>query len=373
MAKKTDSLDVQYMLGALALARRGLGCVAPNPAVGCVIVKDDGGRVVGRGWTQPGGRPHAETEALRRAGAAAKGATAYVTLEPCDHHGVTAPCSEALIKAGIKRAVVAVQDPDPRVSSSGIERLRSAGIEVTFGVCAKEAERLNAGFFLKVTHCRPLFTLKTATTLDGRIATHTGDSRWITGKQARAVAHLYRAEHDAVLIGVGTALHDNPRLSCRLPGMKDRTPIRIVADSRMRLPLTSTLVKTAHEHPTWIVTSKGGDKSRYQAYTDLGVKVIETEPDKDNRPDLARLAGELGRRGLTRVLVEGGGALSAGLLRRNLIDRVAWFRAGCLIGGDGVPAARAFGIDSLKDAPRFSRTSVREIGVDLLETYERMG
>lgn len=363
------------MRGALALARRGLGRVAPNPAVGCVIVKDGGGqgKVLGRGWTQPGGRPHAETEALRRAGAAAEGATAYVTLEPCDHHGVTAPCSEALIEAGIKRAVIAVQDPDPRVSGNGLEHLRKAGIEVAFGVCSKEAERLNAGFFLKVTHSRPLFTLKTATTLDGRIATHTGDSRWITGKQARALAHLYRAEHDAVLIGVGTALHDDPSLTCRLPGMKDRTPIRIVADSRMRLPLTSTLVKTAHEHPTWIVTSRGGDKSRHRAYTDLGVKVIEAEPDKDNRPDLVWLAGELGRRGLTRVLVEGGGGLSGGLLRGNLIDRIAWFRAGCLIGGDGVPASRAFGVDSLKDAPRFFRTSIREIGVDLLETYERMG
>ena len=231
------------MAGALALARRGLGRVAPNPAVGCVLVKD--GHIIGRGWTLNGGRPHAETEALRRAGSAAKGATAYVTLEPCAHHGKTGPCAEALVAAGIARAVVAIEDPDPRVSGKGIAILQRAGIAVTMGVGQAAAAAINEGFFRRVRDRRPLFTLKLATSLDGRIATHTGESRWITGEKARAQAHLLRAEHDAVLIGSDTALIDDPKLTCRLPGLERVSPLRIVLDGRLRLPLTHDLVAGA--------------------------------------------------------------------------------------------------------------------------------
>ncbi len=216
-ANATDQRnDAAHMRAALALARRGLGRTWPNPAVGCVLVKE--GRVVGRGWTQRGGRPHAEAEALRRAAGAAKGATAYVSLEPCSHHGKTPPCAEALIAAGISRAVIAMEDPDPRVAGRGLGALREAGIEVTPGIGEAEAREINEGFFLRLEKNRPLVTLKLAMTLDGRIATRTGESRWITGEPARARSHLLRAQHDGVMVGSGTVLADDPLLNVRLPG-----------------------------------------------------------------------------------------------------------------------------------------------------------
>ncbi|MEE8203804.1 MAG: bifunctional diaminohydroxyphosphoribosylaminopyrimidine deaminase/5-amino-6-(5-phosphoribosylamino)uracil reductase RibD [Alphaproteobacteria bacterium] len=355
---------------ALGLARRGLGSVAPNPAVGCVLVRE--GRVVGRGWTQPGGRPHAEAEALGRAGKAARGATAYVSLEPCAHHGETPPCADALAGAGIARVVVAVEDRDPQVRGRGLARLRDAGAEVVCGVCEDEAAALNAGFFLRVGEGRPLIALKTATTLDGRIATRGGESRWITGEAARARAHGLRASHDAVMVGIGTALADDPMLDCRLPGLARRSPLRIVVDSRARLPLTSRLVKTAGEPPTWLVTLPGAAAKRRAAYGEAGVEVIEVEADGDGNLDLAAAARTLGDRGLTRVLVEGGGRLAAGLLRARLVDRLLWFRAPRLIGGDGLPAVVAFGVDALAEAPSYRRVSVAEVGDDLMETYVRM-
>lgn len=357
------------MAVALGLARRGLGRVWPNPSVGCVIVKD--GRVVGRGWTQPGGRPHAETEALRRAGAAARGATVYISLEPCAHHGKTPPCADALIDAGVARAVVAIEDPFRRVAGRGLERMRSAGIDVVTGVGHDAAAALNAGFFMRIGDARPLFTLKTASTLDGRIATHTGESQWITGAPARARGHALRASADAVMVGVGTALADDPRLDCRLPGLADRSPVRIVVDSRARLPLTSRLVRTARETPTWLLTLAGQD-ARHRAFADAGIEVIEVAPDADGNLDLDVGAGALGDRGLTRVLVEGGGRLAAGLLRAGLVDRLVWFRAPRLIGGDGLPATEAFGVDRLDQAPAFRRIAVVEVGDDVMETYARI-
>lgn len=357
------------MAVALGLARRGLGRVWPNPSVGCVIVKD--GRVVGRGWTQPGGRPHAETEALRRAGAAARGATVYISLEPCAHHGKTPPCADALIDAGVARAVVAIEDPFRRVAGRGLERMRSAGIDVVTGVGHDAAAALNAGFFMRIGDARPLFTLKTASTLDGRIATHTGESQWITGEPARARGHALRASADAVMVGVGTALADDPRLDCRLPGLADRSPVRIVVDSRARLPLTSRLVRTARETPTWLLTLAGQD-ARHRAFADAGIEVIEVAPDADGNLDLEVGAGALGDRGLTRVLVEGGGRLAAGLLRVGLVDRLVWFRAPRLIGGDGLPATEAFGVDRLDQAPAFRRIAVVALGDDVMETYARI-
>src|ERR1700693_2815456 len=237
---------------AVALARRGLGRVWPNPAVGCVIARD--GRVVGRGWTQPGGRPHAETEAWARAGEAAHGATAYVTLEPCCHWGRTPPCADALIAAGVRRVVVAFEDPDPRVAGGGLAALRAAGLSVEAGLCAAEAAEINAGFFQRVRLGRPLVTLKLATSLDGRIATASGGSRWITGEAARQRAHLLRAEHDAVLVGTGTVLADNPRLTCRLPGLEQRSPIRIVIDRQLRTPPSAHVIAEATQIATWVLT-----------------------------------------------------------------------------------------------------------------------
>ncbi|WP_119458846.1 bifunctional diaminohydroxyphosphoribosylaminopyrimidine deaminase/5-amino-6-(5-phosphoribosylamino)uracil reductase RibD [Rhodospirillaceae bacterium SYSU D60014] len=361
------------MQAALGLARRGLGRVWPNPAVGCVLVEAEaaGGRVVARGWTQPGGRPHAEAEALRQAGDRARGATAYLTLEPCAHHGKTPPCADALVAAGIGRAVVAIEDPDPRVAGRGLAGLRAAGIPVTTGLCAVEAEELNAGFLTRIREGRPLVTMKLATTLDGRIATHGGESQWITGKAARWRGHLLRATHDAILVGTGTVLADDPVLTCRLPGLEGRSPVRILLDRRLRTPLTARLIAGAREAPTWLVTLEGGDAMRRQVFVDSGVEVIEAPADSDGNLSLPAVLGALGARGVTRVLVEPGAHLAAALLRADLVDRIVWFRAPTMMGGDGLPAAVAFGVDRLADAPRFVRTGLAAAGADMLETYRR--
>lgn len=357
------------MKAALALARRGLGSVWPNPTVGCVLVKQ--GRVVGRGWTQPGGRPHGETEALARAGAAARGAIAYVSLEPCCHWGKTPPCTDALIAAGVGRVIVPIEDPDPRVSGRGIATLRDAGIEVATGLCAEEAAEINAGFFLRLRQGRPMVTLKLATTLDGQLATASGESRWITGELARDRAHLLRASHDAVMIGSNTVLSDDPLLTCRLPGLDDRSPVRVIVDGRLRVPLTARVVAEANHVPTWFITLRHGDAARREAFLSCGVELIEVAATPDHVIDMASAFQELGRRGLTRVLVEGGATLAAVLLRAGLVDRLAWFHAPSLIGGDGIPAVAPLGIEKLAEIPRFERVSVEAVGEDVLETLKR--
>ena len=366
---ETSVDDLAHMRAALTLARRGLGEVWPNPAVGCVLVKD--GRVVGRGWTQPGGRPHGETEALERAGAAARGATAYVSLEPCCHWGKTPPCTDALIAAGVARVVLPIEDPDPRVSGRGIAKLREAGIEVDCGLCAGEAAELNAGFFLRLKEGRPLVTLKLATTLDGQLATSTGESRWITGDLARDRAHLLRASHDAVMIGSNTVIIDDPRLTCRLPGLDEQSPVRIVLDSRLNVPLTARVVAEARAVPTWFITLRHGDPARREAFRSCGVELIEVAPTPAHMVDMPAAFQALGRRGLTRVLVEGGSTLAAVLLRAGLVDRLAWFHAPALIGGDGIPAVAGFGLHELAQAPRFERIAVETVGEDVLETLRR--
>jgi diaminohydroxyphosphoribosylaminopyrimidine deaminase/5-amino-6-(5-phosphoribosylamino)uracil reductase len=356
------------MRAALALARRGLGNVWPNPAVGCVIVKD--GVVVGRGWTQPGGRPHAETEALGRAGEAARGATAYVTLEPCCHWGRTPPCTDAMLAAGIARAVIALRDPDPRVNGEGIARLRAGGVAVTEDVGREAAAWVNAGFLSRIQGGRPLVTLKLAATLDGRIAAANGESRWITSPLARRQAHLLRAAHDAILVGAGTAAADDPALTVRLPGAVPAArpgPVRVVADGRLRLPLTSILVATARETPTWVLTRPGNDRARIGALAEAGCTVIEVPPDQaTGQPDLAEGLRALSQRGITRLFVEGGGTLAASLLRADLVDRLAWFGAPALLGGDGVPAVAALGLEGIGAMPRFARAGLVELGGDLL-------
>lgn len=358
------------MQAALGLAQRGLGTVWPNPSVGCVLVAD--GRVVGRGWTQPGGRPHAEVEALAMAGDAAAGATAYVTLEPCAHHGKTPPCAEALIAAGIRRVVVAMVDPDPRVSGQGLERLRQAGMVVECGLFAKEAADLNSGFLKRINHGLPHVTLKLATTLDGKIATHSGESRWITGDQARAMTHLLRAEHDLVMVGIGTALADNPDLTCRLPGLEDRSPIRAVVDGRLRLPLAGHLATSSGDSPVWVLAQEETDSLRADALVEQGIDVIPVTSGEDGRIDLEQGLRKLAERGITRVLVEGGGRLSAALLRAGLIDQLVWMHAPRLIGGDGVPAVVGFGIDHLSQTPRFSLQQTCRMGEDTVSFFKRI-
>jgi diaminohydroxyphosphoribosylaminopyrimidine deaminase/5-amino-6-(5-phosphoribosylamino)uracil reductase len=360
--------DVTHMRAALALAARGLGNTWPNPAVGCVVVQ--GGRVVGRGWTQPGGRPHAETEALKRAGAAARGATVYVTLEPCCHWGRTPPCTDALVAAGVARVVVAMRDPDERVNGEGLARLRAAGIAVEEGLCESEAASINLGFALRLREGRPMVTLKLATTLDGRIATAAKESRWITGPEARRAAHGLRARHDAILVGSGTVIDDDPDLTCRLPGGVPVPAPRVVADARLRVLPTARIVRTAREVPTILATIPGHPEAALSPFRDAGVEVLELPPEGEGlgmRPLLSALA----ERGITRVLAEGGSGIAASLLREGLADRLAWFHAPSVIGGDGIPAAYALPLPDLASAPKFRRVSVRPLGPDLFSEFER--
>jgi diaminohydroxyphosphoribosylaminopyrimidine deaminase / 5-amino-6-(5-phosphoribosylamino)uracil reductase len=370
-AESPAAEDRRHMLTALTLAKRTLGQVWPNPAVGCVIVNQ--GEVVGRGWTCNGGRPHAESEALAAAGDRAASATLYVSLEPCSHFGKTPPCVDAIIAAGIARVVVAVTDPDARVNGRGIARLRQAGIEVSTGVRAEEAAELNAGFFLRCGKRRPLFTLKMATSLDGRIATRVGESKWITGELARRVVHRLRSSHDAVLIGSQTALADDPDLGCRLPGMHGRSPLRIVADGRLRLAPGSRLAMTASRTPTWVVTRADADPERRAALSRCGVTLVLLQSIGRAGLDPLEIARTLAEKGLTRVLIEGGGRLAASFLAAGMVDRLAWFHGPRILGADGIPAAAAIGEDVLDRAPRFIRTDLAGFGDDVLELLKRVG
>ncbi|OYQ31783.1 riboflavin biosynthesis protein RibD [Niveispirillum lacus] len=341
------------MQAALRLARRHLGRVWPNPSVGCILVKD--GVVLGRGVTAPGGRPHGEPQALAQAGEAARGATVYVSLEPCNHHGKTPPCSEALIAAGVARIVVACEDPDPRVSGGGIRRLREAGIQVDVGLCAMDAMAVNAGFFSRILKGRPGVTLKLATSLDGRVATATGHSQWITGPDSRARGHLLRAHHDAILIGIGTALADDPELTCRLPGLAGANPVRVVLDSHLRLPLTAKLVRGAATiAPTWVVTLTGADSAKAAALDAAAVRVLRVDADKDGRLPVQGALTALAGQGITRLLVEGGPTVATAFLKAGVVDQVEWFRAPLLIGGDGLPAVGHLDVDLLAQALRLS-------------------
>ncbi len=356
------------MRAALALARRGLGETAPNPSVGCVIVKD--GLVIGRGRTAAGGRPHAEIVALQMAGAAARGATAYVTLEPCSFTGKSGPCTTALIDAGIAQVVIGATDPNPRVNGAGARRLRDAGIKITENILQKECLAVISGFDTVMQHGRPLIRLKIASTLDGKIATSTRESQWITGPQARRAAHAMRGRHDAVMVGVGTVLSDDPELTCRIENFRVSPLVRIVIDSHLRTPLLSRLVRGAETHPLWFLHRNGADPLRKKALREAGAILLEL-PASEAGVDLAAGMQELANHGLTRILAEGGGTLAAGLLRANLVDRLTWFHAPAVIGGDGWPAAQGFGVHHLAAMPRFSPVAHERLGDDMLTTYRR--
>ena len=357
--------DIHYMKMALGLARRGLGSTWPNPSVGCVIV-DQQGHIIGRGYTGEGGRPHGETIALHRAGKAAKGAVVYVTLEPCAHHGKTPPCAETLIKAGVARVVVATGDPDSRVSGKGIKSLKNAGIPVDFGVCQKEADQVNQGFFQRISDERPMVTMKVATSRDYMIA---GADKWITGPESRQRGHLLRANHDAILVGIGTVLADNPSLDCRLSGLMHRSPVRIVVDSHLKISNDCKLVETAKKIPTWVITTeKNGEK--FLPLKNLGVRIITCDANHEGRLDLAKMMKLLSEEGITRVLSEGGAEVNASLLRASLIDRLYWFRSPDVIGSEGLAALASIELNELLERPNFHLIRTGHTGKDIWQEYE---
>jgi diaminohydroxyphosphoribosylaminopyrimidine deaminase / 5-amino-6-(5-phosphoribosylamino)uracil reductase len=357
--------DADHMAHALRLAARGLGNVWPNPAVGCVLVH--AGVVVGRGWTQPGGRPHAEVRALEQAGPKAAGATAYVTLEPCAHHGHTPPCAEALIAARVARVVTALTDPDPRVFGKGHAMLRAAGIAVTEGVLTPEATHLNAGFLKRVTQGLPLVTLKLAASLDGRTATATGESRWITGPEARRKVHAMRLSHDAVMVGSGTALADDPDLTVRDMGAV-RQPVRIVLDRMLKHPAESRLGRSAKDHPVWLLHGAAAPDRARADWERAGATLIESAEDS-GRLDLRAALQNLAAKGITRILSEGGCTVAAALIKAGLVDELAMFSGGMLIGSEGHPALGALALETLGAAPRLTLQESRSVGPDTFSRW----
>mgnify|MGYP001817653187 CR=1 FL=1 len=354
---------------ALSLGRRGLGQVAPWPSVGCVIVND--GRVVGRGTSDLQSRSHAEVVALQQAGVSSKGATVYVTLEPCSHTRTTPPCADALVEAQVSRVVVGTQDPNPMVSGRGLARLRDADIEVTIGMLEAEAKDLHAGFLLTQTQCRPFVTLKLASTLDGRIATASGDSKWITGRDARRLVHTMRMNYDAVLIGGGTARADDPELTIRDLGAKHQ-PVRIVASRRLNLPWPCRLAETISLGPVWLMHGQGeADPRQSSRWTEAGADLFPTEV-KSGQIDVTHLLKTLSEKGLTRVLCEGGGSLAASLIQADLVDQLIVMSAGVVVGAEGQPSVGALGISTLSEAHRFELSDFRVVGGDIMQTWSRL-
>jgi diaminohydroxyphosphoribosylaminopyrimidine deaminase/5-amino-6-(5-phosphoribosylamino)uracil reductase len=393
------SLDQRFMSLALALGRRGLGNTWPNPAVGAVVVRHDGEPViVGRGWTQPGGRPHAETEALHRAGAAARGATLYATLEPCSHHGKTPPCTDAIIAAGIARVVSAIEDPHA-LAGQGHALLRASGIAVDVGAGAAEARRAHAGHIRSVCDHRPHVVLKLAVSADGKVALAGRKPVPITGEPARARVHMMRALNDAILIGIGTALADDPQLTCRLPGMAARSPVRVVLDPGLRLPVASALVRSARETPVWVITGEDAPREPEAALGARGVEVFRLPGARSQAsgarrqesgvgseeggaartfltPDSRFLIPEaalrlLSERGVTRLMVEGGPTVAAALLAADLIDEAALLRGPTVIGPDGIDALEATPLTALTASPKLRSLGIETVGQDTIETFER--
>ncbi|SOC12758.1 diaminohydroxyphosphoribosylaminopyrimidine deaminase [Rhodobacter sp. JA431] len=358
--------DSRFMRLALSLAARGLGNVWPNPAVGCVIV--NAGRIVGRGWTQPGGRPHAERRALDQAGVRARGATAYVTLEPCAHYGKTPPCAEGLIEAGVTRVVSALEDPDPRVCGKGHAMLRAAGIEAITGVMGAEARALQAGFLSRVEQGRPWLALKLGASFDGRIALSNGESQWITGPQARARVQALRARYDAVLVGGGTARADDPLLTVRA-FTPLRAPVRVVASRSLDLP-RGRLAGSLDQAPLWLVHGPQASEEARSFWSGLGAELIEVGESAAGLDPVAVMHA-LAERGLTRVFCEGGGQLAASLMAAGVVDELIGFTAGVVLGGDARPGIGALGLERLAEAPRYTLSDVHPIGGDVLARWHR--
>lgn len=362
----------RWMRAALALGRRNMGRTAPNPAVGALVVKD--GIVLGRGCTAEGGRPHAETQALAQAGEAARGATLYVTLEPCSHHGKTSPCADAIVHAGIARVISALEDPDARVAGQGHEILAAAGIDVLVGVCAEDARRDHLGHILRVTRQRPMVTLKFAETADGYAAGGEHDARLaITGAAANAQVHVMRAQHDAMMIGVGTVRGDDPLLTVRLPGMEMAKPLRVILDARLETPARSRLVQTAKDFPTLILAGENVSPSAIDALEQAGGGALQIAcvATRDGRIDLCAALGELAARGLTRVWSEGGPRVGAELIAQGLADRVILYTAPKPFGRAGLPALSEAARATLAEPAHYAPAQTTMIGADRRAIYER--
>ncbi len=364
--------DARFMKLALALGRRTLGSSWPNPAVGAVVVRrgPQGPIIVGRGWTQPGGRPHAEPQALQRAGDAARGATIYTTLEPCSHYGKAPPCVEAISQSGIARVVSAIEDPNLKVAGQGHAFLRARGISVDLGVCAEQARRDHAGHIRRIREGRPHVMLKLALSRDGKAALSGRRPAQITDEAARERAHMMRAMNDAILIGIGTALADDPALTCRLPGMADRSPNRVVLDSALRLPLDSRMVKTAHDVPVWVFASVEASHEAEQRLRERGVEVFRIDAH-EGRLELEAVARLLGSLGVTRLMVEGGPMVAASFLRADLVDEAVLFRAPIAIGEGGVDALHDMPIDAITALGHLRPAGSDPIGPDRADTFER--
>jgi diaminohydroxyphosphoribosylaminopyrimidine deaminase/5-amino-6-(5-phosphoribosylamino)uracil reductase len=364
--------DERFMALALALGRRGLGRVWPNPAVGAVVVTEAGNGpvIVGRGWTQPGGRPHAETQALARAAEAARGATLYVTLEPCSHVGGTPPCVNAIVEAGIARVVSAMVDPNPQVAGAGHWRLAEQGITVDVGTGADAAPRAHAGHLRRMRDGRPHVILKLAVSADGKAGLRGRRPAVITSEEAGARVHLMRATSDAVLTGVGTVLADDPLLTCRLPGMDDRSPVRVILDSKLRLPLEGRLAATASTTPLWVVTGEAAPQDRAEALAERGAQVLRAA-STGSTLDLSAALTILAGRGITRVMVEAGPILSAAFVRADLVDEAVVFRSPSPIGSDGIDALEGLRLEAVTRSPHLRPTGREPIGDDMVEFFER--
>ncbi|AEB08446.1 riboflavin biosynthesis protein RibD [Desulfobacca acetoxidans DSM 11109] len=349
---------------ALKLAARGVGCTSPNPMVGAVVVRD--GYIVGRGYHRRYGGPHAEVEALRQAGSQADGATLYVTLEPCNHYGQTPPCTEAILAAGIRRVVIANSDPNPHVAGGGAAYLQSKGLLVQSGLLAKAGSRLNEAFFKAMTIGQPFVIAKAAASLDGKIATRTNDSQWITGAPARTWVHRLRHQVDAILVGVGTVMADDPQLTTRLPRGQGKDPIRLVLDSRLRLPLNAKVLTQISAAPTWMVCTPSAPSEKITAIQELGAEVIIT-PAIENRVELRTLLKILGERRIQSLLVEGGAEVQGAFFDAGLVDKFHLFLAPKFIGGRQAPGILGgLGASRLAEAQLAHDLSIRRIGEDIL-------
>jgi diaminohydroxyphosphoribosylaminopyrimidine deaminase/5-amino-6-(5-phosphoribosylamino)uracil reductase len=358
--------DATYMQMALRLAARGEGWVSPNPMVGAVVVKD--GQVVGRGYHRRAGLPHAEVEALRAAGAAARGAELYVTLEPCNHQGKTPPCTRAILAAGVRRVVIAARDPNPQVTGGGVEFLAAQGVDITLGVLEAEARRLNEAWFHSVNTGRPWVVAKAACSLDGKIATVGGESQWLTGEAARALGRRLRHRVDAIMVGIGTVLADNPQLTTRLPRGRGtgRDPIRVILDSRLRLPLTARLLHLDSDAPTWVATTSQAPPDAIRGIEARGAQVLVL-PGDNGRVSLPDLMAELGARQVQSLLVEGGAETLGACFDQGLVNRFYFFYAPKILGGQKAPGmVGGRGIVHLGAAHVAKNLSVRRVGGDLL-------
>jgi diaminohydroxyphosphoribosylaminopyrimidine deaminase / 5-amino-6-(5-phosphoribosylamino)uracil reductase len=367
-----DSKDVdrRFMQLALTLGRRGQGRTWPNPAVGAVVVKDD--VIVGRGWTQAGGRPHAEPVALGQAGEAARGATLYVTLEPCSHFGKSPPCADAAIAAGIRRVVAAIEDPNPEVAGQGHARLRAAGISVDVGLCAAEAAYDHAGHFRRIRDKRPHVILKLAVSTDDKIGAAGGKPVAITGEAARNRVHLLRAQSDAILVGIGTVLADDPLLTCRLPGMEARSPARIVLDRNLRIPASSQLVHSARETPLWVIGSELAEAAAVMRLGAAGARVMRMPPGSKRGLDLPAVLRALAENGITRLLVEGGSHVASSFVAADLVDEIWLFRGAEAVGADGVDALDASPLPKITQSLAFKVHASETFDKDTLTIYERV-